>query len=166
QKYVPELYEIGAKFLESVGFKGFIEIEFKKDAETGKFYLIECNVRITNFNHMLYKVGFNFPYITYMELTGRPLPPAALREDVNRVFWYMYEDLLAIRDYLRTGQLTLGEVIRSLRMRKAHAIWDVKDPRPAFSFAGILAGKVIRKLLRRPARRPADHHATRLSKKG
>src|SRR5690606_22406946 len=68
QRYVPELKEIGTRFLEAIGFKGFVEIEFKKDAETGQFYLIELNVRITNFNTLLNKVGFNFPYITYREL--------------------------------------------------------------------------------------------------
>ncbi len=35
QKYVPELFDIGARFLESIGYKGFAEIEFKKDAQTG-----------------------------------------------------------------------------------------------------------------------------------
>src|SRR5699024_7123431 len=39
QKYVPGLYEIGAPFLEAIKFKGFAEIEFKKDEETGDFYL-------------------------------------------------------------------------------------------------------------------------------
>jgi len=151
QKHVPELYEIGRKFLEGIGYKGFIEIEFKKDAETGVFYLIECNVRTTNFNHMLYKVGLNFPYIAYMELTGNPLPPKAVDKDVNRVFWYLYEDLFAIRDYLRTRQLTLGQILRSLRLRKAYAIRDIRDPKPGFAFAGIVLGKLFRKLLRRPA---------------
>lgn len=148
-KYVPELYDIGAKFLEKVGFKGFIEIEFKKDADSGKFYLIECNVRMTNFNHLLYKIGFNFPYITYMELIGKPLPPKSLDRDVNRVFWYMYEDLLAIRDYLRARQLTFGQVVRSLFKPKAHSIWSLQDPKPAFAFAGIICGKALRKLMRK-----------------
>lgn len=159
QKVVPELYEIGAKFLEAVGFKGFIEIEFKKDAETGKFYLIECNVRMTNFNHMLYKIGLNFPYITYRELTGDPLPPQAIREETNTVFWYLYEDLFAVRDYLRTKQLTLGQVLRTLKLRKVEAIWDPRDPKPAFAFAGIIAGKVLRKLRLKPARRIAQKSA-------
>src|SRR5699024_9083445 len=48
QRHVPELYSIGASFLEAIQFKGFAEIEFKKDAETGEFYLIEINARITN----------------------------------------------------------------------------------------------------------------------
>lgn len=37
--------------------KDFAEIEFKKDAVTGEFYLIEVNVRITNLNSLLYKAG-------------------------------------------------------------------------------------------------------------
>lgn len=149
QKYVPELYEIGSKFLEGIGFKGFVEIEFKKDAETGKFYLIELNVRITNLNNLLEKVGLNFPYITYRELTGNPLEPKAVKENTGLVFWYAYEDLLAIRDYLKTGQLALGPVIKSLFRRKAHAIWDWKDPKPAFSYAGIVLGKVFKKVAKR-----------------
>jgi D-aspartate ligase len=145
-RYVPELYDIGANFLEEMKFKGFVEIEFKKDAETGEFYLIETNVRITNFNNLLYKLGFNFPYITYQELTGVPIEPKALKKDINRVFWYGYEDMLAIKDYIKTGQLSLKEVIVSLFKPKAYAIWDWKDPKPAFSYAGIIVGKVFNKV--------------------
>ena len=145
QKYIPELYGIGAKFLEDIGYKGFAEIEFKKDAETGKYYLIEINVRITNFNNLLYKVGLNIPYITYRELTGRPLEPKAITENTNRVFWYLYEDLLAIRAYIKTGQLSLGDVIRSLFKPKAYAIWSLDDPKPAFSFFKMMASKLFKR---------------------
>ncbi|MBD2871653.1 carboxylate--amine ligase [Paenibacillus arenilitoris] len=150
QKYVQELFDIGAPFLEKMKWKGFAEIEFKKDAETGKFYLIEVNCRITNLNNLLYKVGVNFPWITYQELTGGNLvPPKAVKEDTNRVFWYGYEDMLAIRDYIRTGQLTLRQVLASLFKPKAYAIWDWKDPKPAFSYASIIGGKIVKKLLGR-----------------
>lgn len=149
QRYVPELREIGQRFLEQVGYKGFGEIEFKKDAETGEFYLIEINVRITNFNTLLNKIGLNMPYITYRELTGQPLPPKAIEHDTGVVFWYAYEDLLAIRDYLRTGQLTLGSVIKSFFKPKAYAIWDWKDPAPGFAFLKMLWGKVWKKVTRK-----------------
>ncbi|SDZ10370.1 Predicted ATP-dependent carboligase, ATP-grasp superfamily [Proteiniborus ethanoligenes] len=147
-KYVPELYEIGARFFEELKYKGFAEIEFKKDAETGQFYLIEVNARITNFNNLLYKLGLNMPYITYRELTGSPLEPKSFKEDINLVFWYAYEDLLAIRDYIKTGQLTLGEVLKSLLKPKAYAIWDWKDPMPALAFSKIILDKVFRKIFK------------------
>ncbi|WP_424769074.1 carboxylate--amine ligase [Paenibacillus sp. sgz302251] len=150
QRYVPELFDIGAPFLEKMKWKGFAEIEFKKDAETGTYYLIEVNCRITNLNNLLYKVGVNMPWITYQELTtGNLVQPKAVKEDTKRVFWYGYEDMLAIRDYIKSGQLTAGQVFVSLFKPKAYAIWDWKDPKPAISYASIIGRKITKKLLRR-----------------
>ncbi|PAV31515.1 carboxylate--amine ligase [Virgibacillus profundi] len=149
QKYIPELVEQASDFLEAIKFKGFAEIEFKKDAETGDFYLIEINARITNLNDLLAKVGMNIPYITYMELTGAPLAPTALKETTNRAFWYGYEDMLAIRDYIKTGQLSVMNVIKSLIRPKAYAIWDWKDPKPAFAYTGIILSKVFKRIGKR-----------------
>jgi D-aspartate ligase len=143
QKYTPEIHEIGSKFLEGINYKGFAEIEFKKDEETGEFYLIEINARITNFNHLLYKVGLNFPYITYREMIGEPLEPKALTDTTNRAFWYGYEDLLAIKDYVKTGQLKTTDVVKSLFRPKAYAIWSLSDPKPAVSFMKARVGKLL-----------------------
>lgn len=143
QKHVPELYEIGSKFLETIGYKGFAEIEFKKDSETGQYYLIEINARITNLNSLLYEVGLNMPYITYCELTEKPLEPKAITQNTNKAFWYAYEDLLAIKDYIKTGQLSIGEVISSLFKPKAYSIWSIHDPKPAFSYFKMMASKLF-----------------------
>jgi len=149
QRFVPEIQDIGTKFFEAIKYKGFAEIEFKKDSETGRFYLIEVNVRITNLNSLLYKTGINIPYITYRELTGNPVEPHFVTHDTNIVFWYAFEDFLAVRDYIRTGQLTLSQVLRSYFKPKAYAIWDPKDPKPAFAFLRKLAIHGLRKITRR-----------------
>ncbi len=148
QKYVQELYDIGSKFLESVGYKGFAEIEFKKDAITGEFYLIEVNVRITNLNSLLCKAGINMPYLTYAELIGTPEPPFELKKDTDLVFWYAYEDFFAVKGYLKTKQLTLPQVIKSLFKPKAYAIWDISDPKPFFTFNKTIIKKVVKKIFR------------------
>ncbi len=145
QKHVPTLYEIGAKFLEGIKFKGFAEIEFKKDEKTGKFYMIEVNVRTTNLNCLLHKVGVNMPYAAYQELTGTPIEPKAVTHDTNRAFWYAYEDLLAIRDYKRTKQVTLLGVLGTFFRPKAYAIWDWTDPKPALAFFHKIMGQAIKK---------------------
>ncbi|MFF2889868.1 carboxylate--amine ligase [Paenibacillus sp. NPDC057967] len=149
QKYVPELRQTGGAFLENIGWKGFAEIEFKKDAHTGAFYLIEVNVRMTNLNELLRQVGINFPYVTYRELTGTPVEPHAVTKDMNRVFWYGYEDMLAIRDYIRSKQLTIWQVLRSLLRPKAYAIWSWSDPRPGLAFASMTLGKLWSRFRRR-----------------
>ncbi|WP_010097811.1 carboxylate--amine ligase [Ornithinibacillus scapharcae] len=143
QKYTPELYEIGSKFLEGINYKGFAEIEFKKDEESGEYYLIEINARITNFNHLLYKVGLNFPYITYREMIGDPLEPKSVTETTNRAFWYGYEDFLAVKDYIKTGQLKSTEVVKSFFRPKAYAIWSIQDPKPALAFMKTRVGKLF-----------------------
>lgn len=146
QKHVPELYEIGGKFLEDIGFKGFAEIEFKKDADTGKFYMIEINARTTNLNSLLYKAGINMPYLAYSELTGQLPEDYAIKEDTNIAFWYGYEDLLAIKAYRKSKQLALGEILKTFNRPKAYAIWDVKDPMPAFAFLGNKFKRVFSKI--------------------
>lgn len=148
QKYVPELYDIGAPFFKAIKYKGFGEIEFKKDSETGKFYLIEINARTTNLNILLNKAGLNFPYIAYMDMIGRPLEPKAIKEDTGYVFRYLHEDLLAIRDYIKTKQLTTGYVVKSLFKKKAAAIWSFDDPKPGLDYFGILMKKVVDKVKR------------------
>lgn len=148
QRYFPELYELGAPFLEKIGWKGFAEIEFKKDANTGKFYLIEINARTTNLNALLTKAGMNMPYIAYRELTGNPIAPYAIRHNSKLVFWYAYEDLLAVINYVRQGQLTVWQVLRSYFKPKAHAIWDLQDWKPAQVFLQKLLLRIWRKMRR------------------
>ncbi len=146
QRVVPELHAIGAAFLEAVGYKGFAEIEFKKDAVSGRYYLIEINTRYTTLDVLIYRCGINMPYVTYRELTGDPLPPAHVSVDSERYFWYAYEDFLAVREYVKRGQLSWGQVIKSYFNKKAHAIWDIKDPMPFFSFVGQLFGKLLKRM--------------------
>lgn len=152
QKYVKELYELGKPFLEGVGWKGFAEIEFKKDAETGHFYMIEVNVRTTNLNVLLKKAGINMPLVAYNELIGEGIKPESIEEDKNIVFWYAYEDIHAVRGYIKTGQMTAWSAFKSYFRPKAHAIWDLGDPAPFFSFLD----KHIRQFIKRRTKGKAE----------
>jgi len=150
QRYVPELVEIGSRFLESINYKGFAEIEFKKDAETGEFYLIEINVRITNFNALLTKLGMNVPYITYRDMIGNPLSPITFEKTTNRAFIHLLEDIYSIRGYLKTKQLTVFQILKSYFRPKAYAIWSWTDIKPAIYFNINILKRVFNKLFRRP----------------
>lgn len=148
QKYIPELYDLSASFIKAIGFKGFLEIEYKKDMVTGDFYLIEINARITNLNSLLYDVGLNFPYIMYCEMIGQPLEPKAVKETTNRAFWYGFEDLLAIKGYVQTKQLSIPSIVKSLIRPKSYAIWDWQDTKPGLYFNKMMLTKVIKKISR------------------
>lgn len=148
QKYVPELVEIGKPFLEAIGYKGFAEIEFKKDEQSGKYYLIEINARTTNFNQMLAEIGFNMPLLAYKELTGQPIGQKVLKDTTDFGFHYMYEDLHASKAYIQSKQLPLKQILKTYTEKRVGAIWDRKDPKPGFSYIGILLNKVKKKVLR------------------
>lgn len=145
-KITKELYDIGAPFLEAIGWKGFAEIEFKKDAVNGHYYLIEVNVRTTNFNTMLEKVGFNAPHIAYMELTGEEIGSEAIIDDRHYTFWCAYEDLPAVIGYVKTGQLKLGAILKTYFRRKAHSTWAITDPLPTFRLLYLKVGGKLKRL--------------------
>lgn len=146
QKYVQELYDIGAPFMEAIGYKGFGEIEFKKDEKSGRFYLIEINVRTTTLNTLLDKCGINFPLLAYTELTGGDIGSKGANYDTGIIFRYMFEDIFSIRAYIKTKQLSRMQVYKSLLAKKAPAVWSFDDPAPAFSFMNMLLKKAKRKL--------------------
>ena len=83
-----------------------------------------------------------------MDMIGRPLEPKAIKEDTGYVFRYLHEDLLAIRDYIKSKQLTPGYVFKSLFKKKAPAIWSFEDPKPGFNYMGILMKKAVKKVTR------------------
>ncbi len=149
QRDVPELYDMSADFFKAIEYKGFGEIEYKKDSETGKFYLIEINARTTNFDALLTKIGINFPYVAYRDIIGDPLPKMTKPLDTGVYFRYFQEDFLAIREYIRTGQLDRGEVIKSLAFKKkAPAIWSWDDPKPGLSYSKDILKKAIDRIFR------------------
>lgn len=152
QRYNKKLVDIGLPFLEAIGYRGFGEIEFKKHAKTGDLYLIEINARTTNFNNLIYKVGINMPYIAYKDLTtGLDVKDSLfLTHDTGYAFIYGFEDIMAIRGYAKTGQMSVFQSLRiSLSRKWAPAIWDIKDLRPWFFYNKVLLGKTFRKIFRR-----------------
>ncbi|WP_423190438.1 carboxylate--amine ligase [Alkalibacterium sp. f15] len=149
QKYVPELHEIGAPFLEAIGYKGFAEIEFKKDEQTGEYYLIEINVRTTNFNQMLAELGFNMPLLAYKELTGQEIGQDSLKVSTNLAFHYMYEDLHASLAYVKSGQLTWKSILKTYTEKRVGSIWVASDPKPGIYYVGNLLNKVKKKVGKR-----------------
>lgn len=148
QKYVPELHALGAPFFKAIGYKGFAEIEFKKDAKTGDYYLIEINVRTTTLNSLLAKAGVNFPYVQYCELTGNEQKPYSVTHDTNLAFWFEYEDLLAIRAYRKTKQLKWSQILPTFNRPLVPAVFDIHDIKPFFGMLTMLLRRAQRKLMR------------------
>ncbi len=149
QKYIPELVDIAKPFLEKINYRGFSEIEFKIHNQTDDIYVIEVNVRTTNFNNLIYKVGINMPYIAYAEKSGLKMPKSVyLKEDTRYAFIYGLEDFLAMIKYKRTGQQAISKTIAdSITKKWAPAIFSISDIKPWIEFNKTILKKLGRKIV-------------------
>lgn len=151
--HVQELVDLGLDYMKRIGYRGYGEIEFKKHPQTGRYYLIEINARLSTLNILFDKCGVEFTYAMYRDLIGDPLPAFHLTEDQPWAFWHAYEDAISVKAYLKKKQLTVGQVIKPwLAHHKAHAIWAADDIMPLFSFAGWVLGKATGRLRRMAGR--------------
>ncbi len=125
----PEVADLSRKLLQSFGFRGLVNVEFKFDARDGTHRLIEINPRSASANQIAVSAGVDFPWLVYQYLTRtEDLPSPAFRPGVK---WVNEDlDLQAFLAMRATGDLTLWRWIRSLRGTRSWAVATPRDPLP------------------------------------
>ncbi len=152
QKYNQKVIDIGKPFLEKIGYRGFSEIEFKKHEKTGEIYLIEVNVRTTNFDNLINKVGIDMPYLAYKDLTCGLSDDDRLyvNYDTKYAFIYGKEDFAALLAYSKSGQMSFFKGFFQIFTKKlAPAIWMIGDNKPWIYYNYDLFKGIIKKIFRR-----------------
>lgn len=151
QKWLPECHAICKPLLEGVGYKGFAEVDLKKDSTTGDIYLIEINCRYIGFTSLLIAMGFNTPFICYREMIGQPLPPKAWDYDTGYSWIHGLEDRFAKKAYLASGQMTKQQMDQDTKDAgiKVAPVWSPADPMPGISFFWDKAAKKVGRILKR-----------------
>lgn len=132
----PELAAMGRQFLKAVAWRGFAEIEFKKDASDGKYYIIEINARVTNFDCFLQRQGFEVAYLSYADhCEAPPLPPFLQDPSCPYQFCYAHENRAAKKAYARAGIFSAAKLASQEKgRRKVYPLWDFSDPLPFFCY--------------------------------
>jgi D-aspartate ligase len=124
-----ELAELGERFFTGIGFRGFGNVEFKRDPRDGVLKLIECNARFTAAQELLYRCGVDSARMVYDHLTGRPVSQVgSYRQGV--LFWAPLRDFKAFRELNRAGELSLGGWLRSLLRPRTYPYLSLSDPLP------------------------------------
>ena len=128
------------RLFESVGYRGLGYVEMKRDAETGEYFIVEPNVgRPTGRSAIAEAGGVELLYTMYCDASGLPLPEKR-RQEYGDVKWvHLRRDLQSATVAMGRGELTVGEWWRSIRGRKAFAVWSLSDPLPfVFDVLGTL----------------------------
>lgn len=143
------------RLFRALRYQGMAEVEYKYDARTREYKLIEINTRHWDQHQLGDASGVNLSWVAYCHLTGRSIP---LAKGSVAVATWVAEDALLLR--LLRGlfhpDLRVPHLRAKLSGPRMYSILDGRDPLPFFRYfcATILlnltlqAAKRIRDLLR------------------
>lgn len=126
----PELVVLAEKMLQSIGWYGVANIEFKIDKRNNIPKLMEVNPRFWGSLHLAVKSGINFPYLLYqLALTG----------DIDTVFdyqegiklrWLVQGDLLNFASSLAKKHAINWKFFKFYEKDLHYAVLSLSDPMP------------------------------------
>ncbi len=139
----PELAAQALEILKARGFVGTGSLQFKRDADTGRFVVIEMNTRFALGFPICETSGIEATWIHCLLAAGRTVPASVSSEIVTpgRKWICWKRDLASALTYWRRGELSIPDWLRSLRGRKRSADIMFRDPLPTLCDAW---GKVSR----------------------
>jgi D-aspartate ligase len=131
---LPEVEELGQRFLKAIDFYGIAEVEFKRDSRDGRYKILDVNARAWGFHALGPAAGVDFPYLLFADQLGYPVEPSKGRAGVG---WLrlITDCPVALRELLG-GHMTPSSYIQSIRRTKVESVFCMSDPLPsALEFA-------------------------------
>ncbi|MEO8367697.1 MAG: hypothetical protein ABI806_00660 [Candidatus Solibacter sp.] len=129
----PELFERTVRLLESIGYTGIAEVEYKWDAGAAEYKLIEINPRPWDQHRLGSACGVDLVYLAYCDHAGLPAP-APVKPVVGHKWIAEDTFITAAARSFRGGKPGLGELARLARGKRIYAIWSAGDPLPWLMF--------------------------------
>jgi predicted ATP-grasp superfamily ATP-dependent carboligase len=125
----PELTAPTVRLLESIGFTGIAEVEYKWDAAKKQYALIEINPRPWDQHRLGATCGVDLAYLSYCDHAGLPRP--AIDSHVS-VYKWIAEDAFVNTavSLLWRRDSKLRSLLHLARGRRIYAVWCLKDPLP------------------------------------
>lgn len=149
QEYIPELYDMCMPLFKDVNYKGFAEVELKRDERNNKIYLVEVNVRFVNFTELHCYLGMNTPLMYFLDSIGEKVSGAKIEKNTETYWKYKYEDIPAIKKYLKTGEMSLGQIIKDYRFKKVSSTWASDDVGPGLTFFNWAIGSKLKRVFKK-----------------
>jgi D-aspartate ligase len=148
--------DLTLRFCQSVGLRGLVNVEFKRDARDGRLKLIEANHRFTASTALHLAAGLDVPLFVYNRLTGAPLPRLGRPYGEGMTLWYPLDDYRAFKAYRRRGEMTALQYLRSILRPHHFSLASVTDPGPFLAALKPRIGGVWRRIRRRRRPSPPD----------
>ena len=129
--HIPELEDLGRRFLEAMGYQGISEVEFMRDPRDGTYKLIEINARFWAWHSLAIAAGVDLPYLMYRDMLGDPVQAGDFEEGVH---WLrLLVDLPISALQIAKGKMGLGAYLESWKGKKTFSVFRLQDPLPFFA---------------------------------
>jgi D-aspartate ligase len=130
-----ELAEIGRRVAARVPLKGVFKMDFKKNAQSGEWRLLEINARFNLWHYLAACNGVNLPGIAYDYLVHGRRPATAARYRTRHRWLSLRADYRAYRDLAGRRELSVLRWLASLaRHPKVYDLFSWSDPGPFLSW--------------------------------
>jgi len=136
-----------AELLRTLDHRGLCDVEFKREPQSGREYVMEVNPRTGRWYKLVESSTGNLPLVCYNDLTGLDIKPSTPRKADK--WFFVGRDLASGLYYLVRGELTPGTWWRDYRGAKSWALWEPRDPNPFFFAPITWLATVVRSLWRR-----------------
>jgi predicted ATP-grasp superfamily ATP-dependent carboligase len=143
----PDTRRLNRQLLEHAGYVGVSSCETKRHAGNGHVYLIEVNVRVSNYFGLAEACGVEGAWRLYATLAGLPLGSQPAQVDGRKVV-FPEMDVRAAAYRVRRGDARVRDVLASLRGVRDCGSFALRDPAPGLA----VAGGILRNRMRRIAR--------------
>ena len=139
-----DVASIAEDLMETVGYRGIVDIDFRYDARDGQYKVLDVNPRIgSTFRLFVSDDGMDVARALYLDMTGQPV--TAVRACPGRKWIVEDFDLVALFRYRRDGKLTFGEWLRSLRGVRESAFFAMDDLVPMLLMLRADVGEMLRR---------------------
>jgi D-aspartate ligase len=128
--YDGDLFALGRDIVRRLPLRGVFKLDFKRDADSRSFRLLEINARFNLWHYVAARNGINLPAVAYDYLIAGKRPEYVLYRTTWR--WLsLAHDWRAYRELAARGELGAARWIWSLlRAPKVYDLFSWSDPRP------------------------------------
>jgi D-aspartate ligase len=121
---IPELERLTRRLLSSLGYRGFVNVQFMLDSRDNSYRLMEINARPGQAIQHGVTAGVDLPWIGYGHLAGKGSFSSARQAVVT------YMDEKVDLELWRSGGVSLGTLLQSVVQADSNAYWAWNDPGP------------------------------------
>lgn len=140
-----EVETAAVRFLQSLDYSGLVEVEFKFDARTRRYNILDVNIRGWTWIGLGRRAGVDFAYLLWRLAMGETVTPCKGRPGV--AWRHAARDTIAALQETRRRRLAPADYIGSLFRPVEFAVFAFDDPLPGLVDMPLLAARLIARRL-------------------